>query len=506
MKSRARLACLAFLISALALPACDWIQFAFLDSLPFKGNPERNPEVNVYLGVDGLSYYTVLEAMKQGAFADKDWKLAKLVTAFPGTSDYSWTRTLHTEKLGGYENEYFDYGKDELEHSGLVGVLEHVTPTFFEFMNLQFEYLKSFDYNSNGYLSSMNAYSDTFVSLAGTTDALLDLLSGRVETAKDFSAYLLEFDVLGHMRSPGDATQKLVQLAKRLDEFRRKHPERRINFTLLSDHGMDFIRVKDDHFIRMSDELEKVGVRSVKSLRGQDPKTGPFAIPVMHTLVTYVALHTVPELIDEVAGRATSIPSVDLAVDKAKAPADAPHADLDWYNVWADGKIALQYGFDARTDEYYIRADQDYPRLDVPLETARDFVDEAGQATAFKVMTDDEVFALLKDHAYPDLFYRARTSLAPIGIEYPADIVVSMRPTWASLGFTVAGRKDVASAGFHGAMERLGTLGTLLTTERALPDAVRSDTLLNMFPRFKQHIRDRGASYVEGDPNASLHY
>ncbi|MGK5085189.1 alkaline phosphatase family protein, partial [Bdellovibrionota bacterium FG-1] len=337
---------------------------------------------------------------------------------------------------------------------------------------------------------------DTFVSIGESLDNLFFLLSGRIQTAPVFSAYLLEYDVMGHMQTPQDTTRALKMLSDRIEKFIKNHPERRIHFTLISDHGMDFIRVKGDRFVRMSDELSKVGITPVDSLIGHDPKKELYAIPIMHTRVTYVALHTHPDLIQEVAGRVSSLASVDLAISKVKAPEKAPTGNtspLEWTGIWADGKIAVQFGFDPTTNQYFFPAHQNYARLEIPLQGDQDLS-----------MSDDALFALMKDRKYPDLFYRARTSIAPVGLEHPADVLVSFKPTFCSLGFSLPGADDIASAGFHGAMEELGTLGTLLTNERNVPDAVRADTVLDLFPKFKQHVRDLGASYVEGDPNASL--
>jgi hypothetical protein len=358
----------------------------------------------------------------------------------------------------------------------------------------------------------MQAYNDTFVSLGDTLDNLFYMLDGRIQTSKVFSAYLLEFDVLGHMQTAGDVGRAFGLLAHRMEQFRAKHPERKIHFTILSDHGMDFIRVNQDRLTKMSDELEKAGVKSVTSLNDHDPTRELFAIPIMHTRVTYVALHTHPSIVDEVAGRVANRPSVDLAIARAKAPETASPATqipapagTQWFNVWADGKAAVRFGFDAVKDEYYLPAGQDYARVDVPLD-AQDFMDDNGQPVAYKVMGDDALFALIKHHRYPDIFYRTRSALSPVGLEYPADVIVSFKPTYASMGFQLPGKGDIATSGFHGAMEELGTLGTLLTTEKEIPDAVRSDTFLEMFPLMRQNMKKLGVSYVEGDPNASLHY
>lgn len=500
----------ATVTASAALSGCDWIHYNFMNSIPFRGNPARNPDIYVYLGVDGLSYHTVQNAMQQhGAFSGSDWHLAKMITMFPGTSDASWTRTMHTSKLGGYEIEYYDPNKDEIVNHGLVGLAKHIMPSFADFANFEFDYLKAFDYRANGYMSEANAYRDTFVSLADTLDNLFFLLDGRVETSTVFSAYILEYDVLGHMQTADDVSRAFMMLSDRIQKFRDHHSERRVHFTLLSDHGMDFIRVHSDHFVKFDDELKKVGINPVDRLGGHDPKAELFAIPIMHTRVTYLALHTHPDLIQEISGRITMLPSVDLALHKLKAQPAAttggaapkdPHSPnpLEWYAIWSEGKMTVYYGFDPVTDLYYLPSGQNYARFG--------YTPSFDPGQDFKVISDDDLFAATKNTNYPDIFYRARTSVSTVSLQYPADVMVSFRPTYASLGFTLPGSDDIASAGFHGAMEELGTLGTLLTNEREIPDAVRSDTFLDLFPRMKDHMHALGVHTIDGDRNASLHY
>src|SRR4051812_34049801 len=119
--------------AAVAFAGCDWIHYAFMNSIPFRGNPARNPDVYIYLGIDGLSYHTVQNAMQRGAFSGPEWHLSKFVTMFPGTSDASWTRIMHAPKIGGYEIEYYDPTQDTIVNKGLLGLAKHIMPSFADF-------------------------------------------------------------------------------------------------------------------------------------------------------------------------------------------------------------------------------------------------------------------------------------------------------------------------------------------------------------------------------------
>lgn len=496
MKKHLALAALALL----ALGGCDWIHYNFMNSIPFKGNPANNPDVYVYLGVDGLSYHTVQEAMQRGAFSGPDWHLAKSISMFPATSDASWTRIMHTTKIGGYEIEYYDPTQDQIVNHGILGLAKHVMPSFADFVNFEFDYMKSFDYRANGYTSEANAYADTFASLGDTLDNLFFLLDGRVQTATVFSGYIIEYDVMGHIKSSDDVLQAFMKLADRIQKFQGRHPERHIHFTLLSDHGMDFIKVPNDRFVSFDDELRKVGITPVTSLKDHDPTKELFALPLMHTRVTYLALHTHPSLYTEVSGRVSTLPSVDLAVHKLAQPPTnlgAP-ATAQWYAIWSAGVMQAYFGFDPASNLYYLPAGQNFARYNFTPPAI-----PAGQQ--YVTMSDQQLFDATKNSTYPDLFYRIRSSLSTTSTTYPADIMVSFTPTWASLGFSLPGN-DVTADGFHGALEELGSAGTMLTDERELPDAVRSENFLDLFPRMRDHMRAIGAPMIDGDPNAALRY
>jgi hypothetical protein len=424
---------------------------------------------------------------------------------FPATSDASWTRILHTEKLGGYEYEFYDADQDEVEHKGLMGVALHVIPNFADSLNLGANYLKSWDLYANGYLHDVGAYHDTAFNLNESIGNIFFTLDGRAETDTVFSAYMIEFDVLGHMQTFDDITRELVYLGRRIESFRARHSERRFHFTIFSDHGMDFLPVARDHLVKLHELMPQVGVEPVEHLaEGRAMRTRSperlYAIPIEHTRVTYVALHTDPEIAPEVARRLATLSSIDMSVSRDRAPGDAPPGrKIEWFSLFAEGKLAARFGFDPAVDHYLLPADSDLARLDLaPLPSS---------GTAYVELTDEEAFAAAKNRRYPDLLFRARTSLASIGAKYPADVFVSFRPGYVSLGFQLPGGKDdIATQAFHGSLEKLGSEGTLLTEERDIPDVVRSDTFLSLFPRMKAHLRRRGFELRDGDPNEGLKY
>lgn len=484
----------------LVLGSCDWIQYGFMNSIPFKGDPQKNPEVKVYLAIDGLSYFSVVEAQKRGYFAGKNWKLAKLISMFPSTSDASWTRILHTSPMAGYEYTYFDPQQDKVMNKGYLGLIKHILPTFIDGMNMEAPYLKAFDYRANGYLHSVGVYHDTFANLAESLDNLFFTLEGRAETKDTFSAYLYEIDAMGHLFQKEDVLEALRILHEKIEKFRRLHPERKFQFTILSDHGMDFVKVEPSNLVNFSEEMKKVGVEPVESLKDRGGTQSVFAVPIDHVRVTYLTFHTLPSLVEQVAARLSQMPQVDISIGKLTETAKhlkhfTPAAE--WYGVWENGKAILRFGFNAATNEYVLDPEENFSRFGIELKAGGEKL----------VLSDEELFRKTKDSAYPDLFYKVRSALNPVALKYPGDVLISLKPGYVSEGFKLPwGGDDFSLAGFHGSFLDIGAVGTLLTEERDIPDAVRSDNFLELFPKMRRNMEEKGMPLFNGDRNALLHY
>lgn len=471
--------------------SCDWFYYAFVNSIPFHGDASKNRDVYVYLGVDGLSYFTAEEAVKRGVIAGSEWKLSKFISGFPGTSDASWTRIMHTQDLPGYEIQYYDPIKDVMVNQGVLGLAEHITPSISKTLSFAPEYLSAFDFIANGFNHTLESYMDTHVSFANTVDNVFTILEGRSETRSVFSAYILELDVLGHLQSTQDVSQCFNYLFKKIEAFRKNHPERNYHFTLFSDHGLDFIKVAPERLTHLDEEMVKVGITPVKGLKNHDPKSELYAVPVIHTRVTYVALHTHPDLAEKVAEKASLIPAIDLSIARFKL--QTKEEGIQRFGIWKEGQLILAFGFDAKTNQYLISEEYNTASLgfDLPSSVGR--------------FSDRELFHLTKDKTYPDLFYRVRTALSGVGCKYPAEVLTSFKPGFVSLGFQLFGADaGTATSGFHGSLEYRGTLGTLLTNEKNIPDAVRSDALLDLFPRLKNHVQKLGIEIQAGDPFATV--
>jgi hypothetical protein len=163
---------LALLLS-LGAAACDGSYAQFLDAVPASddGAPAM---VQVFVGIDGLSRAAFDGARARGAF--QDYAAADLITPFPGTSDYVWTRLLRAPPMQGYELGYYDPPSNQVVHDGLSGSLEHALR---EGISESLPCYRRFDFLGDGDLWMPRTYKDPEGSLPGTLDALFATVEAR---------------------------------------------------------------------------------------------------------------------------------------------------------------------------------------------------------------------------------------------------------------------------------------------------------------------------------------
>lgn len=494
---------LALVLLGLAAPSCDWAHYTMMNSIPAEGDPKLNPVVRVYLGLDGLSHSTVERARERGAFAG--WSLSRFIPMFPATSDASWTRILHTSPFAGLEYGHFDPEEDRVYNKAVGGLLVHLVPPLEELpitvpsYAQTPAYYKAFDFHASSYLDALWSYDRPFFGYYRGLDNLFVALAGRSQVQDTFSAYVLETDVIGHIRSGDDVVEALVALSERIEKFKRQHRERTFVFTLFGDHGIDGVAKPPEAVVDFRDQLEEAGVATVESFEDADKVDGPSAVAILHTRVTYVALHVREQWVAEVARRASTCAAADLVFARG-APRPGYPEGLAWVSVWREGNLVASFAYEAATDSYWLPGEVDWAALDLPVTFA--------PGASYGVFSDEALFALSLDRTYPDFFFRARTAFEPISVEFPADVLVSYRHPFMSVGYQVpiSSANEVGTAGSHGAMDRLGSMGALLSEERELPPAVRSDNLLELFPSLVDHMRRRNVELFPGAHGAELDY
>jgi hypothetical protein len=452
-----------------ALCGCDSPYSQFLGAIPTE---EVDPDapVEVFLGVDGLSRQAFDLARSRGAFAD--YRAADLITPFPGTSDYAWTRTLRAGALGGYELQFFDPLANRMENAGLAGVAEH--PLREGIANTLPAYQR-FDFLGDGETWMLDSYLDPVASLRATLDQMFDTIAARGRTKSRVMAYLLNVDVVGHLGGLEQAVVMLVEIDRRIRAFKADH-RRQFQFTLFADHGNAHRR---SLLVDPAQILTDVGVASVGSLSppgmvpaGQPPPLE--AVPVVHVRVNYAALHAARHNVPDIAARSSRHPYVDLAVARL---ADAG-GGAQRFGVWRAGD-GLSFSRDA-AGTIVVDDPDAWGWLGADLGPWRD----AGGDTA--TLSDRQAFEATVAGPYPDIFYRVATAFTHPAARFPADILLSMPDDVASFGFAIPGAVDIRAAdGFHGSLSRASTLSVVASDTKLLPAAVRSDELADMFPMLR---------------------
>lgn len=484
-------------LSMLAVGSCDLQYNAFTNSVPTVGEQSEAPnEIHVFLALDGVSHATLEKARAQGAFSGTKWKSSEFISPFPANSDLGWSRIMRTEKIPSYDYQYYNSAEDKMYSTGYLGVLQHADP----FHSLPAH--RVFNYHGNGYADKYLIYRQREMSYSGRLDEVFIKLKGISQTSDVFAGYFPETDTRSHMDTEDDIIEMLLMLSEKMETYRSNYPDKKIVYTLFSDHGNDFVRVPVENMVEYDKVMQELGIVPVESLKQNDPNDALYAIPIIHTRVTYIAVFAHEQNEAAIAQKLSTHESVESIVAKSSKPASYTGTDdLEWYAVWKNGKQAIGFGFDATTDKYMFNTADDYQLFDVelPFKTTE----------VYQSLTDEEVFAATKDSAFPDMFYRIRTSLTKVGIEYPASMILSCKPGYASIGFKIpGGANEIASASFHGALEGSGSTGLVLTEEDIeLPRVTRSDNFLDLFPKMIDFITGtRGLEMVDGDANASLDY
>jgi hypothetical protein len=218
--------------------------------------------------------------------------------------------------------------------------------------------------------------------------------------------------------------------------------------------------------------LTEVGVASVDALAAAPPARLE-AVAVVHTRVSYAALHTAGRNVAAIAERASTHPDVELAVGKL---ADA--GGRQRFGIWRAGRAHAFTRDAGGTITVEDAASWDW--LGIDLTPWRDAT--TGDAT----LADGDAFEVTREGPYPDIFYRVATAFSNPTTQYPADIFLSFPDDVTVIGYLLPGAGELpAAAGFHGSLTRAATVSVVASQSFSLPPAIRSDDLADMFPALR---------------------
>jgi hypothetical protein len=437
----------------LAAAGCDLGYGSFLNSVPIT---DQHPgEVQVFLAIDGMSRAAFDQARAKGAF--RSYAAADLVTFFPGVSDYSWMRILRAGQTPGYEIQYYDPERNTLVSPGIPGVIEHPLR---QGVADPLPCYQRFDFLGDGDLWTIKGYTNPEAALPSTLDSMFSLMAARGRSKTVFLAYLMNVDVVSHHGGFDRAVAMLVEIDRRINEFKDRHPGR-FTFTLIADHGNAH---RAAELIDPRELLREVGVAPVEAL-GQPGALE--AIPIVHVRVNFVSVHAAADRQAEVAERASRHRWVDLTASPLPA-----RDGLARFGIFKGGQ---RFAFGRQPDGAFV--------VEEPTSWSALGVSLAAGADGVARLSDDEAFAATVDGPYPDLFHRVATAFTDPTVRYPASVILSLRDDVASFGFHLPGTDDsLAVDGFHGALSRASSLSVVASESRSLPAVVRADDLGRLFP------------------------
>jgi hypothetical protein len=437
----------------LVLAGCDTGYGNYLNAVPITDQHLDHP-VDVVLGIDGMSRAAFDQARARGAF--HDYGTSDLVTFFPGVSDYSWMRILRAGQLPGYEIQYYDPDRNTLVNPGIVGVAEH---PLHQGVADPFPSYQRFDFLGDGDLWAIQGYLDPEEAFPSTMDALFDTLAEKGRSQDTFLGYVMNVDVVSHHGGFDRAVAMLVELDRRIEDFKSRHPGR-FTFTLIADHGNAHIQ---SELVDPHDLLTDVGVTPVDQLGDGSALE---AIPIVHVRVNFVSVHTRPEQTAEVARRASGHRWVDLVA----APLPSASDGTPRFGIWKQG---ILYAFArSRDGAVVVENAAAWRALGVELPA-----DASGTARLSDAQARDATIS----GPYPDLFSRVATGFTDPTVKYPASLILSLRDDVASFGFHLPGTGDaLAVDGFHGALSRKSTMSVVASESHALPPTVRAGDLYDL--------------------------
>jgi|GEM_PF-1751027 len=472
---------------------CDLDQFALLSTIP--NNAQQTNTTHIFVGCDGVPDNLAKKVIEKRY---PSWQRATLITAVPGISTYAWPRMFRMDAGKGYELRYFDPIKREIIYPNITSLLSGAVPRFKRLESESSEYTKVFDKAIDGVLDQVREYGTTELAMGETLDAMMYYLENRLPYSNVVTIYIATTDVLGHSRGQESAMEALDAIISRLETFRKQHNERQIDVTLFSDHGMDNIPANGSELISAEDLLNMSNVENVKSLPKIPDENRYYALPVETYRVSVLGLHTLPQQADEIGKRISAQDPVELSITVDRTSNSV--AEFKKFRIWKNGKLAWEIAYDPRSDMYGIPVTGPFDSFNI-IEPSPSY-EKDGRYW----ISDEYGFAITKDSPYPDLFFHMRTSISRVSVIEPYDVLLSFKRPYASKGF---GPLGIATAGFHGGLYKESVNGMLVTTSRSLPDAVRSDSILDLFPELEDYLRNNNNIRIKtrnDENNLALNY
>lgn len=256
------------------------------------------------LGLDGISYQTVLKMHQSGHFSAFK-KPIPMVATFPSISDPNWAHIMDAPLEKNYTRAGFEMSKNP---DGSIGkeygtIIDHLTkPPQFE---------KKFDFKAEGFFEHLMTMALSETSAFLWTEALTRYLltSKNIQGKSITKAFIINTDIISHVGGEKKVIEYLETLDQKIQSLRARFKEqysRDLEVILVSDHGNHYKKPK---IIDYKKPLEAKGFFQKTSLKEKTDYA--FVAP---EIIAFGAFYTLPGQENTFAKEFSQIEGVHVAL------------------------------------------------------------------------------------------------------------------------------------------------------------------------------------------------
>jgi len=421
---KSRLSATLFLILIVALSVCSG-RSSFAEDLPPR---------HLCFGVDAVPYSVFVEAQQKGMFKDFQ-PPSRMISSFPSLTNYAWAVIMNTEKVEGYQAQYYHFGLNRI-----VGRLFHEVgkPSF----------VNQYEYRDDSIFKKIKAYITSGGSIKGEMEHLAEeVLSSN--QPRLFFAFTEISDITAHMKGKPGLLRLLKILDRELVHIREEHLRKfnePLEVTLLSDHGNTLLKGK---IISVDKALKSHGFKLKKRLEGPDDV-------IYHSsgILSVACFYIQDERKFKLARLLAAQPWADIVVTYYKGE------DVI-YALSRKGILAFEYN--PARDEFRLRIVSDEDPLGLIQQGL----------PAGEWIPQSEVFEASIKTDFPDSLMRIQKGITGRDVNNPASILVSLKPGHES------GSKFIkffshfkGRSGTHGSLNALDSIGFISSTDYDFPEWV----------------------------------
>ncbi len=274
-----------------------------LNTIHAYGAETKNPHTLI-VGLDGISYQTVLKMHQSGHFK-KFQKPIPMVATFPSISDPNWAHILRAPVENNYTRAGFEMTKNS---DGTIGkefgtIIDHLTkPPQFE---------KKFDYKAEGFFEHLMTMALSETSAFLWTESLLRYLLNpkNLKNKNTTKAFIINTDIISHVGGENKVIEYLKTLDNKIEALKVNFKEthgRNLKVVLVSDHGNHF---KKPTAIDYKKPLEEKGYFQRSSLKEKTDYA--FVAP---EIISFGAFYTLPGAEASFAKEMANVKGVHVAL------------------------------------------------------------------------------------------------------------------------------------------------------------------------------------------------